>query len=585
LNELKPEKILISCQGEANESFLREINFLFHSLEKYGGKLKNAQKLVCLTGNLDESQKLKLEKLGIHVKKIDTFDDRCVHANKIEVLKSAESFDYDLLLILDTDIIITNDFSDHLDVTKFKAKLEGIDPIGPKKWKSFFHYFGINFPSEHFITHQSNEEIIPFFCSAVIQIPKKFTSILYSSWKQYVQKLLDSYGVLPDVGSAKYYTDEIALSLAIQDKNIPFTLFPLQMNFSTHCKFHPDSHPENIIPILIHHHHRISKFGNIRYSYHDSMNNLIDKITLSVDRSTDPEILIDDLYLKYLKRFADLDGLNHFSNILEQKINTLDEIKEMIKNSPEYNSLQNSLELCVGNKELTINELTDKIPDNLYSEKELVLKIINCSRINLGWFTKHTPRLLEYPWILQQFNNITEKSILEIGSGISPLPIFLAEQGSTVTTLDNSKIVRTIHDDRQTWNEWGFFDYSKINKNISSINNEVENTEFPINSFEYIFSISVIEHIPAIKRRKIWKKISGWLKENGMLILTIDLIKNSNNLFNLDDYWIVDHEKHGTLDELIIELDSVGIMVETNQILRDIPNADVDMAFMTFKKF
>ena len=51
------------------------------------------------------------------------------------------------------------------------------------------------------------------------------------------------------------------------------------------------------------------------------------------------EILIDDLYMKTLRRPADMEGLNHFSALLESKKKSLEDIKKMIFASDEYKAL------------------------------------------------------------------------------------------------------------------------------------------------------------------------------------------------------------------------------------------------------
>ena len=42
---MKSEKIVIICQGSANEQFTKETEYLFRSINEYGGKLANAEKI------------------------------------------------------------------------------------------------------------------------------------------------------------------------------------------------------------------------------------------------------------------------------------------------------------------------------------------------------------------------------------------------------------------------------------------------------------------------------------------------------------------------------------------------------------
>ena len=106
-----------------------------------------------------------------------------------------------------------------------------------------------------------------------------------------------------------------------------------------HVSLHKNCKIEDINPFLIHYHHRISKLGNVRNCYYENINRCLDEIKFSVDRKNDPEILIDNLYMQTLRRPADMEGLNHFSALLESKKKSLEDIKKMIFASDEYKAL------------------------------------------------------------------------------------------------------------------------------------------------------------------------------------------------------------------------------------------------------
>ena len=107
---MKSEKIVIICQGSANEQFTKETEYLFRSINEYGGKLANAEKIACFSEPVSDETILSLEKIGVKTKLIESIDTRCIHANKIQTLKLFEE-EFDVLIVLDTDIIVLNDFS------------------------------------------------------------------------------------------------------------------------------------------------------------------------------------------------------------------------------------------------------------------------------------------------------------------------------------------------------------------------------------------------------------------------------------------------------------------------------------------
>ncbi|MGI0011582.1 MAG: DUF4214 domain-containing protein [Nitrosopumilaceae archaeon] len=691
---MDPSRILIACQGPARESFTKEIQTLFKSVNLFGGKLSHAKKVVYFTEPVDSQVLQNLKSLGVKVEIIDNAYNRIVHANKIQILLFTQKEDFDLLISLDTDVVITDDFSSLINETKIGASIEAVDPLGIKRWKNIFQYFNVTFPSNREITSFSDEKIIPYFNSGVLLIPKIHSTKLLESWQFFINRLINIVEEVPIISENSFYIDQIALTLAMHYSRLPYYWLPLSMNFSTHIGSHKDnkrSEPFQIKyrqsvstmrPYIIHHHHRLTKSGFVRYCYYDNINRVIDSLNLSLKNMSkdsmnyvntktewlqntdldDPEMLVDGLYLEILQRPADKAGLEHFATLLENKkmsiqdirkallssdehkaLTALEEthtesddinkkypkgtnpqneartivhelyidilqrpadkaglehfatllenkkmhvqdIRQALLNSEEYKTLKGSNDLCFGYDPITKNHIKLVFPS--YDNSDILLQLINTSRRYFGWFTKHYPRLCEYPWIAKKMPQVRNKMILDIGTGISPMPLYLAENGAKVITVDNNKTVKKLNNNA-SWNEWGFLDYSELNQNITSINYDIERTDFPNNYFDYIYSVSVIEHIKASIRRIIWKKIGNWTKSEGILLLSLDLIRGTNNILNWGDH-NVDIEEvdlHGSLRDIEKEIIGEGFELIDREIFRDFPHyIKVDVAFLSFRK-
>ncbi len=211
--------------------------------------------------------------------------------------------------------------------------------------------------------------------------------------------------------------------------------------------------------------------------------------------------------------------------------------------------------------------------------------LVVLSRKHFGWFTKHTPRAFEYPWVYVEAGTVCGSNILDIGAGISPLPVLFAESGAIVLTVDNSPIVRRASEDPSSWNGWGAFDYSAISNNISSLHKNVLSAELKEKSFDCIYSVSVIEHMTANDRRDLWSRIEKWLKSDGILLLTVDLVPNTHRIWNACQGKVVEtEEEHGDLDNLIEELTKRGLKLIVSKFLRDLPDCRVDVAMLHFAK-
>ena len=275
--DLQPEQILISTSGPNRHPFLLEMKYLFKSLNLYGGKLADAQKIACFSEPVDSKTTNELEKLGVKIKIVNEIDKRCPHATKIENLALYQDEKFEFLISLDTDIVITKYFSEFINQTKLGAKPVDQDPLSLEDWKTLFEFFGLQVPTERYVTHFTKKETIPYFNSGVLLIPKKFLKTLYETWKEYVLRLLSSYEDLPKIKKHSFFTDQFALSLALKDAGIPHNALPLEMNFPTHFDVHNDFNPQKMNPYLLHYHH-LTPSNTIAHCSYENINKIIDRL-------------------------------------------------------------------------------------------------------------------------------------------------------------------------------------------------------------------------------------------------------------------------------------------------------------------
>ncbi|RME59398.1 class I SAM-dependent methyltransferase [Candidatus Parcubacteria bacterium] len=217
-----------------------------------------------------------------------------------------------------------------------------------------------------------------------------------------------------------------------------------------------------------------------------------------------------------------------------------------------------------------------------YSERPGLLKeLIAYSRSKLGFFPATVIRSHEYPWFVEQMSNCSGKKILDVGAGVSLMPLYLADHGALVTTVDNHPIIRN-EQPMESWNEWGFLDYSELDARIRSFH--VDMCEFePGERFDMIYSVSVIEHMPAVVRRLVIERMAGLLQPGGLLLLSLDLIPGSNLLWNLNAGVVVDESDHGSLDDVKAELQSAGFEITSEESLLGMPMSRTDVAYFVCK--
>lgn len=207
--------------------------------------------------------------------------------------------------------------------------------------------------------------------------------------------------------------------------------------------------------------------------------------------------------------------------------------------------------------------------------------IADVSYHHFGFYTQTVTRNVEYPWVLMQIMQSNPGRVLDIGAGVSPLPIILAEHGWFVTTVDNHSVQRSL-DDKKGWNEWGFLDYSSFVPSIISLNkNILEYT--PHMLFDVVYSVSVIEHMPRSVREKLIAKLASWLVSGGRVILSVDLIPNTDYLWNLSEGREVEPvDKHGTLSDLVQTFARHNFKQKQFRIIK-VPGARTDVALINFE--
>ncbi len=212
-------------------------------------------------------------------------------------------------------------------------------------------------------------------------------------------------------------------------------------------------------------------------------------------------------------------------------------------------------------------------------------QLVVVARRSFGWFSKQPSRAFEYPWVLGQLGENPRGPVLDIGAGISPLPICLAMRGAQVVTVDHSPVVRSPEEDTANWTGWGFFDYSRQHSRIRSLHAEILDADFAEKQFAAVYSVSVIEHMRAADRRALWSRIGRWLDDRGVLLLSVDLARGTERLWNRSQGEPVEADiEHGDMAVLGQELAAAGLRLAHHQILRDLRNGATDCAMMRFER-
>ncbi len=257
---MKESRVLVACVAEDRERDRREVYLLFRSLQRFGGKMARCRQVACFVGHVEAWFRQQLSAIGVQTRVVDRLDERCPHANKIRMLMDIDS-EFDWVVALDTDIAAAGDFSCHLTGTTIRAKPADNDPLSLAQWASLFGHFGLEVPPERHVTTSRGSETIAYFNSGVLLVPGGFAARLAAAWAALVGRVLDAYSDLPAIARHAFFTDQFALALALRQEGITVNPLPLCMNFTTQRPVHPSTQPHDVQPLLLHHHHRVTKDG------------------------------------------------------------------------------------------------------------------------------------------------------------------------------------------------------------------------------------------------------------------------------------------------------------------------------------
>lgn len=206
----------------------------------------------------------------------------------------------------------------------------------------------------------------------------------------------------------------------------------------------------------------------------------------------------------------------------------------------------------------------------------LLMDLVTLSREALGFFPQTIIRTIEYPWIAARMPRGAGLRVLDMGAGLSALPLWLARQGARVVTVDGHRLVRT-PPAQPNWNEWGFLDYGLIDGSIRSHNCLMQDLS-DAGPFDLIYSVSVIEHIPAEARRDVLAAMRRCLAPGGRLLLTLDLIPGTDRLWDMSEGKRVDPgADHGSIADFLAELAALDFKVTEQVLFRHIADSRTEL--------
>jgi SAM-dependent methyltransferase len=136
-----------------------------------------------------------------------------------------------------------------------------------------------------------------------------------------------------------------------------------------------------------------------------------------------------------------------------------------------------------------------------------------------GFQINNDTRAFEYPWAFHMGEPTAASRVLEVGGGMSGFQFVLAKAGAKVVNVDPGmeNIGGRVHED--------FFRRAnkKFGTDVHLLERKIADVELEPGSFDVIYSISVVEHIPPEELQRSMERIGQLLRPGGRFVLTLDL--------------------------------------------------------------
>ncbi|MHB1239327.1 MAG: glycosyltransferase [Gammaproteobacteria bacterium] len=274
------DELLIACVAEDRRDHHIKVANLVGTIRSFGGSLASARIAVNYVESVDSGIRASLEEAGADVRVVPRFDPRCPHANKLRMLEQVAGVG--LLVAMDVDMAVVRDFRSQLHTGGISAKIVDLNPLSETQWHQLFDYAGLPMPGQRYVCSSDGGVVPPYFNSGLLTIPVQWISSLRASWGAYVAWLLDARMDLPWLEQHAFFTDQLALALALQAIQCPVIPLPIEMNFPTHIPVAPNFHPDDVEPYIVHYHDRVNADGTLGLTAYRAPNLGIKRVNESI---------------------------------------------------------------------------------------------------------------------------------------------------------------------------------------------------------------------------------------------------------------------------------------------------------------
>lgn len=262
--------VLISCVAEDDERWFERVENLTISVRDLGDPMANTGIVANFVGSITPSFRNRLASYDVEVQVVEPFRSDNPFSNKLRMLELARSHSFDILLMLDCDVIVSGDITASLDPERIGASLDWGDPLSDSEWKFLFQQFEIE-EVERSLRHPADRsQVYPYFNTGVISVPRGLCARLLDVWSEGLDVIADSFQNHPELRTKLQNHNQFAFCGALLSAELPLSILPISLNFPTGRQANDvvDVQP----PFIIHYRSNIDQNGFVRASAYHQLN-------------------------------------------------------------------------------------------------------------------------------------------------------------------------------------------------------------------------------------------------------------------------------------------------------------------------
>ena len=298
--EAAEPELLLACVSENDEHWLERVRDLIRSVRWFGGSLAAARFIVNVVGEPPRGEQDAIADLGAEVRVVAPFDRRSPYTNKLRMLELSEEAAFDILVCLDCDVVVVDDFALRIPADAVGAKPVEYDLFTEAEWQQMFGAVGLTPPGRSLRATSSGRAIRPYFNSGVMTVPFGHCAELRDHYGSCHAELAELLERKRHPVHLAIHLDQVALAVAIASGRIPWAALPVSMNFPCHVPVHASALASSPPPSILHYHGRVDARGFLLRPRSDAATEAADRfnrrraaeLSLPYDRLRRPSILV-----------------------------------------------------------------------------------------------------------------------------------------------------------------------------------------------------------------------------------------------------------------------------------------------------